>query len=152
MEYGKDFHEDSVKIALRNLSIYSKSREKINDANYFIKFYYDSLEIFKIYAASTDSSYMVEKLKSMPELTFEEVDDYINPQRRSAGAASATNVGLIISILNMFRLIKKEGITSEAKLKLDFIANACDHMLYVIENPMFAQAIIEKEIAENSNK
>lgn len=73
MEYGKDFQEDDILIALRNLSMYCNSEVKIDDATAFLDFYGKTVEILEFYAQATDHSYVLEKVKRMPQLNHDDV-------------------------------------------------------------------------------
>lgn len=60
--------------------MYCRSEGKIDDIDFFLQFYYDTLDILKVYAEAEKNSYVLEKLRIMPDLDHNEIDNYINRQ------------------------------------------------------------------------
>lgn len=74
MEYGRDFQDDDVMIALRNLSMYCDAEVKIDDINSFLDFYSNTTEVLKVYAETVGNAYILEKVNLMPVLDHESLD------------------------------------------------------------------------------
>lgn len=121
---------------LKQISYCCTEKNSIGDSGYFLEMYNNALKLLAEYADKEENQYIKKTLAKMPELDIEKVNNFKKESNGGGVVMGFSLIGAIIGIISLFYSIQKDkGSSSD----LSTLKGYCDHMIFAIENPMFAE-------------